>query len=244
MWVNQMYGNGSKSFWTVFELTFSGCWPNYARRIIEEVSPLYSIFYFVYVYFVVFVATRIVAALFMKETLQHAAQDTEMMVRAQASKTTFLKQKLSELFDEADKSGDGFLDQAELNELLAHPKVILWMKELGVDIYDSDMLFSLLDTGDGHIARGDFVNGVTRLRGEARAADLIPLAASVHRILGHVRELQIAVDHLEPCAASARLRSHRADLATCIGEPVPHMADLAALHRAHALPQHVHVEVG
>merc|ERR1719210_1365339 len=74
-WVYRHYGDGLKSLWTIFELTFSGCWPNYARRIIEDVSPLYSLFYFVYVYVVVFVATRIVAALFMKETLSQCAND-------------------------------------------------------------------------------------------------------------------------------------------------------------------------
>merc|ERR1711971_870660 len=59
-WVNSMYGDGWEALWTIFELTFSGCWPNYARRIIEEVHPAYSLFYFFYVYIVVFVATRIV----------------------------------------------------------------------------------------------------------------------------------------------------------------------------------------
>jgi len=209
IWVNQMYGNGSKSFWTIFELTFSGCWPNYARRIVEEVSPYYSIFYFAYVYIVVFVATRIVAALFMKETLQHASQDTEMMVRAQASKTTFLKQKLSDLFDEADKSGDGFLDRGELRELLSHQKVTLWMKELGVDVDDSEMLFALLDDGSGEIARSEFVNGITRLRGEACAVDLIPLAATVQRILGHVKALQSTVDILSKTRRGEPLRGQR-----------------------------------
>merc|ERR1712113_1326382 len=59
-WINDKYGDGFKSFWTIFELTFSGCWPNYAREVIEEVSPLYSMFYFFYVYVVVFVIMRIV----------------------------------------------------------------------------------------------------------------------------------------------------------------------------------------
>merc|ERR1712129_623280 len=108
-WVNSMYGDGVKSFWTIFELTFSGCWPNYARRIIEEVDPLYSLFYFLYVYVVVFVATRIVAAIFMKETLTQYGNDAEMMVKERAKKSAWIKESLAYLFEEADTNNDGFL---------------------------------------------------------------------------------------------------------------------------------------
>merc|ERR1719410_2747093 len=132
-WVNSMYGDGWKSFWTIFELTFSGCWPNYARRIIEEVNPAYSLFYFFYVYVVVFVATRIVAALFMKETLTQYANDAEMMVRERAKKSEWVKNCLTDLFDEADSNGNGFLSLNELHAILSHRKVQLWFKELGVD---------------------------------------------------------------------------------------------------------------
>mmetsp|Transcript_13000 Transcript_13000/g.25529 ORF Transcript_13000/g.25529 Transcript_13000/m.25529 type:complete len:303 (+) Transcript_13000:2-910(+) len=195
-WVYDMYGDGAKSFWTIFELTFSGCWPNYARRIIEEVSPLYSIFYFVYVYIVVFVIMRIVAALFTKETFNQAAQDNEMMVRSHSLKTTSLCQNLSYLFDEADLDGDGLLTLPELRELLAHQKVSFWMKELGVDIAEADALFALLHEGDGNVTRHEFIIGLTKLKGEARASDLVPLVATVERILGHVKALQTTANVL------------------------------------------------
>ena len=103
-WVNGMYGDGVKSFWTIFELTFSGCWPNYARRIVEDVSPFYSLFYFAYVYIVVFVATRIVAALFMKETLSQYSNEAEMMVRERTKNCAWIKKTLYDLFDEADSN--------------------------------------------------------------------------------------------------------------------------------------------
>jgi len=195
-WVNDMYGDGLKSFWTIFELTFSGCWPNYARRIVQEVSPLYTIFFYVYVYIVVFVMTRIVAALFTKETFAQASQDAEMMVRARSQKTAFLKQKLSELFDEADVSGDDLLDLEEMRLLLDHPKVRLWMQELGVDLADADALFALLHDGSGGVTRAEFVSGITKLRGEARASDLLPVVSNMQRILGHVKSLRTSLDSL------------------------------------------------
>jgi len=194
LWVNENYGDGVKSFWTIFELTFSGCWPNYARRIIRDVSPLYYFFYFVYVYIVVFVMTRIVAALFTKETFVQADRDTEMMVRARLKKTEFIRRKLSDLFDEADVSSDGMVDREELRELLDHPRVNLWLKELGVDIADAEVLFALLHDGGGQITKEEFVSGICKLRGEARSSDLVPVVANVQRILGHVKALRSTVD--------------------------------------------------
>merc|ERR1712242_581203 len=88
------------------------------------------------------------------------------------------------------------LDPEELRQLLDHPRVQLWMKELEVDITDAEVLFALLHDGDGQITKDEFVGGITKLRGEARSSDLLPVVANVHRILGHVKALHHTVDAL------------------------------------------------
>merc|ERR1712045_835217 len=81
IWVNKMYGSALKSLYTMFELTFSGCWPNYARPLIEDVSGYYALFFVAYVVAIIFVLTRIVSALFLKETFYQATAASEIMVR-------------------------------------------------------------------------------------------------------------------------------------------------------------------
>jgi len=197
VWVNDMYGDGLKSFWTIFELTFSGCWPTYARRIVEEISPLYSLFFFMYVYVVVFVATRIVAALLMKETLSQYSNDAECMVNERAKKSSWVKASLSDLFEEADTDNDGLLSVKEMRALFAHQKVKLWMKELGVDANDPDTLICLLGDGDGcGVNQDDFLHGITRLKGEARSQDLLPVYSHVKKTHALVKDLHITVDRL------------------------------------------------
>ena len=75
LWVNRKYGTGSKALYTVFEITFSGCWPNYVSPVVMDASPWFAAFFIVYITFVVFFLIRIISALFLKETLAHAAQD-------------------------------------------------------------------------------------------------------------------------------------------------------------------------
>jgi len=196
LWINKKYGTGSKALYTLFEMTFSGCWPNFVSPVVMDVSPWYAVFFIVYVTFVVFAMIRIISALFLKETLAQASRDAEMMVRERSKKTARLSKELSELFDSADKSGDGMVSQEELHNLLKLPKVKLWMTELGVNAEDSDHLFELLDTGDGAVSHEEFVRGVSKLKGEARAQDLVPVVADCKRILQLCRSLQHQFDEI------------------------------------------------
>lgn len=199
IWVNRFYGDGFKSLQTVFEMTFSGCWPNYARPVIEDVSSYYTPFFVVYITFVVFAMIRVISALFLKETLNQAAQDAEMMVRERSKKSNALQKELLDLFHEADSSGDNLLSRAELNAVTKHPKVSLWLQELGLQISDIDELFDLIDNGDGDITAEEFVKGIMRVRGEARAQDLIPILKNCQRILVQVKEISDKMgDRLAP----------------------------------------------
>merc|ERR1719336_1293902 len=79
-WIYSMYGTSSRAFYTMVEVTFSGGWPNYSRRIVEEVGWGYSFFFCGYAICVVFAITRVISALFLKDTMQGAANDAEMMI--------------------------------------------------------------------------------------------------------------------------------------------------------------------
>mmetsp|Transcript_136493 Transcript_136493/g.265505 ORF Transcript_136493/g.265505 Transcript_136493/m.265505 type:complete len:629 (-) Transcript_136493:314-2200(-) len=192
IWVNHMFGSGDRALYTVFEMTFSGCWPNFASRVVKEVNALYAAFFAVYVSFVIFGMTRIISALFLRETMNQVARDHDIMTAQRATKKRRLKNDLAALFDEADTSGDGALSLEELTDLCSHPKVQYWFSDLGIDTSDATTLFELLDDGDGAVTQQEFVDGVTRIKGEARAQDLVPLISNVHKILGHckyVREI-------------------------------------------------------
>jgi len=76
------------------------------------------------------------------------------------------------------------------------PKVKLWMSELGVNVEDSEHLFELLDDGDGTVSCEDFVRGISKLKGEARAQDLVPVVKDCKRILQLCRSLQQSFDEI------------------------------------------------
>merc|ERR1711956_23549 len=119
-WVNTMYGSGHRALYTIFEMTFSGCWPNYVRRVIEEVNHFYAIFFVLYIAVIFFGMIRVISALFLKETLAQASHDTETMVLERQRRGQKLRRELEDLFDEADLAGDGSMALEEWDALLSH----------------------------------------------------------------------------------------------------------------------------
>jgi len=197
LWVSRHYGTSSRSLYTVFELTFSGCWPNYARTLIEDVNVWFTVFFGVYVTGVVFAMIRIISALFLKDTLQAAANDADFVVQEKQSEVKTFVAKLLDLFQEADKNGDGFLSSQEMDEVLSYPKVKLWMNVIGLDVTDTKSLFNVLAGHDGRVSGEEFVKGIMRLKGSARSQDIVMIMRDCDRIMRQCGATLAAVETME-----------------------------------------------
>eukprot|EP00971_Amphidinium_carterae_P193927 3847574-Amphidinium_carterae.1 len=77
-WVYEHYGTASRAAWTLLEATLSGGWPNYARELVMEVSPLWAAWWFFYVFVVIFAVIRVMGALFLTASLKAASEDQDM----------------------------------------------------------------------------------------------------------------------------------------------------------------------
>merc|ERR1712032_446357 len=144
-----------------------------------------------------------ISALFLKDTLQVAANDAEMMVeQAMATKASYLE-KLEEVFFYADKSHDGMLSFEELSGILALPKVHAYFKVLEMDVHEIVTLFNLLDNGDGYISYDEFIEGIVRLKGQARTMDVIVIKQECKAIL---KVCQEARDHIAKFSTSGRCK--------------------------------------
>jgi len=196
-WVNQHYGTATKAVWTMFEVTFSGGWPGFTRRVIEHVSPLYSIFFFLYVGGVVFAVIRIITALFLKDTLAVAANDQEMMMQQKAKDKEKFARKLREVFEEADESGDGTVCWEEFQGMLNNPKAKASLSAMELESHEVESLFQLLDDGDGTVSFDEFLKGVVRLKGQARSQDVLAILHDSRKVLNHVMSMEKKLQMLD-----------------------------------------------
>jgi len=181
-WMYKHYGTAGRSLWTVFEMTFSGGWPAYARTLVEDVHPAFAWFFALYISTVVFAMTRIITALFLKDTLAVAANDAEMMIQEKTREKKAYASKLLDFFNAADTSGDGIITLDEFETFLLDPRVRTYLTTLELDTHETQNLFFMLDDGDGAVTAEEFVKGAIRLKGVARSQDVVSIMHDFTRL--------------------------------------------------------------
>merc|ERR1712183_667291 len=80
---------------------------------------------------------------------------------------------MENLFTELDRDGNGQIKLAELQEHIADPKVNAFFRAIDLNVWKVKRFFQLMDMdGSGDIDRREFVQGCTRLKGEAKELDI------------------------------------------------------------------------
>lgn len=196
-WIFRMYGTSSRAFYTVFELTFSGGWPNYARILVEEVNATYSVFFFIYIISVTFAMFRIITALFLRDTLALASSDAEMAVQEKMKQKESYASKLLDFFSAADTSQDGYLTLGEFETILLDDSVKTWLSLMELDVHDTKQVFNILDDGDGLVSPTEFVEGILRLKGAARSTDVMRIMHCCHKLVEDLSALNDGVNSIQ-----------------------------------------------
>merc|ERR1719316_580393 len=79
--VYEFFGSFSRSAMSMFEMTLApGTWSRFGRLITYKVNGGYWVFFFGYASCISFAMIRVIAAIFLKETLQAADKDSEVVM--------------------------------------------------------------------------------------------------------------------------------------------------------------------
>jgi len=181
-WVWARYGTTYRAMYTLYEITFAGNWPTNARPVLDKVSQMFVIFYLLYVTIIVFAVIRVISAIFLKDTLDEANNDAQQMVLERMRKKAEYVERLETTFHSIDNSEDGVLTESRLTEILANPKVKAYFATLEIDVQEGAALFHLLDNGDGEVTLDEFISGVMRCKGPAKAIDTFALQRDLSKL--------------------------------------------------------------
>jgi len=201
MWLYEYFGTTMISIYTMFECTFTGGWRFLARPLIQEVHYLFALFWMMWVILINFMTIRVVGALFLKSTLQVAAQNDERLAMdAQKSKKATAI-KIEAMFKAADSSGDGSLGEEEFAAMLEKPEVVAAFDEMGLDTDELMALFSVLSSDDAQADYEEFLNGALAMTGSAPSLDnmkssqnQLKLLSDTHLILGETLAIRKVLD--------------------------------------------------
>lgn len=211
------YGSATRAMLSMFQVTFGG-WTAIARPLIEEVAWGWAIFFILYVSCVCFAVINVVGAIFLRETLQSAANDQNESIADKLQEKIQYTNRLKEFFDQADSSGDGMVSWPEFAAVLQDPRVTALLSVLEVDFDEAEEFFNLLDDGDGKISVPEFLSGVLRIKGGAKSIDVMLLISENRRMMRHVFTLHQMIGSLME-ACGVQVADKYDDFSPSFGKP-------------------------
>eukprot|EP00929_Paragymnodinium_shiwhaense_P081268 TRINITY_DN4249_c0_g1_i2.p1 TRINITY_DN4249_c0_g1~~TRINITY_DN4249_c0_g1_i2.p1 ORF type:complete len:710 (+),score=200.42 TRINITY_DN4249_c0_g1_i2:81-2210(+) len=194
----QVFGSFSRAFLSVYQLTFS--LDTEAPQIIFELNELFAIPLICYQGVVSFAVIKVIEAVFLNETIKVAASNEELMIMERNRSETKQAAKIEALFDEADFSRDGLMDQAEFMLAVNDDRVKTLLDAMDLEFDDPKMVWDLLcglqQRGHHHggdtrqLSRHWFVKGIKRLKGSAKSLDVLVLLRDIECLASRVRDLE------------------------------------------------------
>jgi len=136
-----------------------------------------------YITFTTLAVMNVITGVFLDTAMEGAKEERERYVFRNARV----------IFEAADNNGNGMISWQDFADALQHPRVCEFFESIDIDPDQAQNLFDLLDvSGDGSISSDEFLNGCLRLRGSAKALDLLVLSREVQQLFTDAAEIQRA----------------------------------------------------
>jgi len=143
--------------------------------LLHEVNPGFYLLIMSYVCLVTFATIRVIAALFLKNTLIAAERDgREEATRLKCKRLAYAKRLCTHLEEaEAADAGRGRIDEEGLDNLLSYQRMADWLLDAGLGSNDARRLFKALDLGDGTAYLSYFLDAIARICDNSKDKEII-----------------------------------------------------------------------
>jgi len=178
------YGGLGDSALTLFlSITGGISWVEVVRPLFDT-GWMFVALFLVYVFFCVFSVLNIVTGVFVDGAIQRSARERDLRLEKEMEQKKVYVKMLSELLEEIDTEGSGFISREQLHEAFQTESVQVSFSVLGIDIADSNYLFDMLDLdSSGEVDMSEFITGCLRLKGLAKSIDIHTLMVDVKRMM-------------------------------------------------------------
>uniref|UniRef100_A0A0G4GKB9 EF-hand domain-containing protein n=1 Tax=Chromera velia CCMP2878 TaxID=1169474 RepID=A0A0G4GKB9_9ALVE len=212
--INEYFLSVSRSMFTMFQILTLESWANGIVRPLESMNPGLVAFFVLYVIVLTFGMLNILTAVFVETTIQMAHADDEEIrrpvgrergggVRVEEVGVAIAMEKrrqaelLKELMETADTDKSGTVTKEEWEVLMSSQDVQLKLRKLGIQVQEAGPLFDTLDLDEsGDIETDEFVNGLMKAAGEAKAVDLMVIHKQLEMQRRSLDILQHAVEQI------------------------------------------------
>jgi voltage-gated sodium channel len=147
-------------------------WDSLANPLATEISPFLGFVIAMYIAFALLAVMNVVTGVFVESAMKGAQHEQEV----------FMVQHARKLFMSGDRGRSGKINWVEFQNQMDDPEMQVYFKLIEVDFEEASELFQLMDIGKGgEVDYEEFLNGCLRLRGHAKAIDLVTLMLESRR---------------------------------------------------------------
>lgn len=230
--LHEYYGALGTCMTTLFGAISGGIDWGDLMRPVEKVNTIFARVFFVgYISITLFGVMNILTAVFVQNTGQVsklAKVDGELIIMEERHKEAVAVAALKKLLLHADTSGDGIVTLEELEQQLTRYETLLYLRCLEIDEADVRRLFGLLADGTQQVRVEEFLGGMMRLRGSAKALDTAILMLDSNRrgqdIHVRLRNIEERLDSI-PAIHQAGVSRKRGGSSETVDPQLPQDAD-------------------
>lgn len=189
--VKHSFGSVLRSMYSLFlGMTGGRNWGELAS-LISTTGYLYGGVLLLFIFINVFSVLNIVTGVFVDGAIEMAKRDRNMMIEKQNINRVASRRHLVALLAQVDTDGDGVISKDEFHNALEEGEVQDFMDALGIDPENAAEVFMLLDSdGDGVVQLVEFIQGMERIRGEAKSVDIHMLLLHTKKIIDMLNGMQ------------------------------------------------------
>ena len=174
--MDKLYGSILTTMLTLFSAISGGSeWAIVADPVMR-ISPFFIVLWVFFVSLMIFGVLNILTGIFVDAALSAAQNDRDSIIEQEVSEKESTVGTLRMLFHKVDSDGSGFITSDEFTRLMEDEEIFSLLSHLGLKPSEASGLFKLLDDDhSGRVGIDEFVNGCVRLKGGAKAVDMVTL---------------------------------------------------------------------
>jgi hypothetical protein len=193
-----LYGSLPRSILTCFRAVIGDVDFFTAIYVLAEVDWGYAVVFVAFTVVMILGVLNVLTGIFCDAAMQAAQQDRDNMIQEKMQEKESLVKSLTSLFSQGDADHSGFVTKAEFNKMMNNPKVEATLDTMGITLSEATGLFALLDSGgDGTVDVHEFVSGCVRLKGDAKAVDMVTLIFENKKVLTKIEKLSRLIHALK-----------------------------------------------
>merc|ERR1719253_958295 len=142
---------------------------------------------------------NIVVGVIVENTLEAAKQNEDKIRKRASAESARTLSALRHIFEEADADGSGTVDIEEFRDIVKREDVQAKFRMLELPTEEAEELFHILDEkGTGELDIETFISGTFKLKGAAKAKDLMGVVVATRSISRRVDRIETRVQEVMP----------------------------------------------